>query len=156
MVLLQVSCCKCGNFDTTVYAVCTAINSSLGICRFCMKECAKRHLYNLFSAASKREDLSGRLSKLLLVPLSQNDGLSQYMCRSCNINATKIEEKIHEMRKIARLSYQSSRTNYVSSLPHNTTSPLSTAKTHTRKWAKNTSSSTGISTFTQHSRPQSK
>ena len=46
---------------------------------FCSKNCAKKHLFSLFSAQSRREDLPNRLSKVLLVPVAQNDGLSQYI-----------------------------------------------------------------------------
>ena len=49
------------------------------------------HLFSLFSAQSRREDLPDRLGKLLPVPVAQNDGLSQYICRTSKSNAVNIE-----------------------------------------------------------------
>ena len=132
------------------------MNSGQSICRFCSKNCAKKHPFSLFSSQNRREDLPDRLSKLLPVPVARNDDLSQYICRTCKSNAVNIEQKMQEMRERARLSCQSSITDSLPSTSDKATNPMLHAHLQTRKRAKNSSSSTGISPFTQQSRPQSK
>ena len=51
-------------------------------CRFCLKNVASNHSVGLFTMQAIGQDLSGRLSKLLLVPVAQSDGLSQSMANS--------------------------------------------------------------------------
>ena len=54
-------------------------------CRFCLKNVASNHSVGLFTIQAIGQDLSGRLSKLLLVPVAQSDGLSQSICRTWRI-----------------------------------------------------------------------
>ena len=54
-------------------------------CRFCLKNVASNHSVGLFTIQAIGQDLSGRLSKLLLVPVTQSDGLSQSICRTWRI-----------------------------------------------------------------------
>ena len=42
------------------------------------------HCIAVFSTESMRSGLSKRLSKVINVPVTLNDGLSQYICRPCN------------------------------------------------------------------------
>ena len=54
-------------------------------CRFCLKNVASNHSVGLFTIQAIGQDLSGRLSKLLLVSVAQSDGLSQSICRTWRI-----------------------------------------------------------------------
>ena len=51
-------------------------------CRFCLKNVASNHSVGLFTIQAIGQDLSGCLSKLLLVHVAQSDGLSQSICRT--------------------------------------------------------------------------
>ena len=40
------------------------------------------------------------------MPVVQDDGMSQYICRTCKSNAIILEQKLHEMQERALISYQ--------------------------------------------------
>ena len=147
--------------------------NTLSSCRFCLKNVASNHSVGLFTIQAIGQDLPSCLSKLLLVPVAQSDGLSQSICRTCRNNALSLEKKLIDMQERARSSYQSCRgmahgdpALLASSNAHSLTqcarlcqgsgsiSPLS--HTHnlqpTRKRTKDTSG-VGVSPFTAQSRP---
>ena len=148
-----------------------AMNSLRSVCRFCLRVAPSKHLHGLFTTQGKSQDLPGRLSKLLLVPVVQDDGMSQYICRTCKSNAIILEQKMHEMQERALISYQTCKGSAsdvnascstgsamlpeAASLPP-VGVPISPSSYTTRKRTKDTSSCTGISPFTAQSRPQSK
>ena len=148
-----------------------AMNSLRSVCRFCLRVAPSKHLHGLFTTQGKSQDLPGRLSKLLLVPVIQDDGMSQYICRTCKSNAIILEQKMHEMQERALISYQTCKGSAsdvnascstgsamlpeAASLPP-VGVPISPSSYTTRKRTKDTSSCTGISPFTAQSRPQSK
>ena len=148
-----------------------AMNSLRSVCRFCLRVSPSKHHHSLFTTQGKSQDLPGRLSKLLLVPVVQDDGMSQYICRTCKSNAIIVEQKMHEMQERALISYQTCKGSasdvnascttdsamlpVAASLPP-VGAPISPSSYTTRKRTKDTSSCTGISPFTAQSRPQSK
>ena len=53
-------------------------------CRFCTNSVAVKHSVAIFSIDSVKSGMLGRLSIVSSLPVAAGDGLSQYMCRSCN------------------------------------------------------------------------
>ena len=124
----------------------------------------KDHIYSFFTPIGVRLELAGRLSSLLLVPISENDGSPQHICRSCKVTALDIEKKLKSIQARAKKSYDdlsrvsSTPTSLLSGNQMHTHAVTHTSQTHTenRKRPKNTSSATGVSHFTVRSRPPCK
>ena len=53
-------------------------------CRVCSSDMSPKRLSSLFSRKGLKEDLLVRLSRLLLVPTEDGDGLPQYVCKPSN------------------------------------------------------------------------
>ena len=91
-------------------------------------------LYFPFSGNSLGKDLSGRVSRLTGVPISQDDGYPNRLYRGCMDKFTSIEKAIAKFQEVAKASYS----------------------TFCWKWVKETSSDTGVSPHTARSRPLAK
>ena len=75
------------------------------VCRICCSTVQRTHCTNFFSADSRKCDLAVRMSKLLLVSITEDDGISQFVCRGCKGKFTTIENKISSMQATAKSSY---------------------------------------------------
>ena len=51
-------------------------------------------------------NLAVRMTKLLEIPISQEDKLSNFVCRSCKARFLTVENKLDSMRTLAKSSYQ--------------------------------------------------
>ena len=73
-------------------------------CRICLSDVAPKHSSALFTATALREDLPGRLSRLLLVAIAEGDGLPSHVCRHCRTVAESLESKLQKIRELAQES----------------------------------------------------
>ncbi len=112
------------------------------VCRLCCSTAAikNRRYKQLFSSKSLQENIPGRLSIVLDLPVSDSDGLSKIVCLIC----MKKVESIEAFRLLARHSYQKQAAKLGS--------PVRSAP---KKRTKDTSGS-GASPFTVSSRPSAK
>ncbi len=117
-------------------------------CRFCCTCLDATRRYSLFSAKESLEDLPGRFSSLLQLPVARGDGLSGYYCRKCVRRLCSVEKTIEDMRSLAKSSY--SKAGYISGP---STSP--TARENSRKRVKDTSGEKA-SPHTTQARPVAK
>ena len=119
--------------------------SKFVLCRLCCSTGAiqNRRYKHLFSSKALKEDIPGRLSLALDLPVSDSDGLSKIVCLSC----IKKIESIEVFRLLARRSYQKQVSK--EQLP---SSPVRSAP---KKRTKDTSGS-DASPFTVSSRPSAK
>lgn len=97
-----------------------------------------------------RSGLAERLSIVMDVPVSQNDGLSQYICRPCNRKFLAAES----LRVLAKASYDKCRAVLSGSRSVHVGSPKS-SKVAPRKRSKDTSG-VGVSPHTHSARPSAK
>ena len=109
----------------------------------CSTSYKNRRYKHLFSSKALKEDIPGRLSLALDLPVSDSDGLSKIVCLSCIKNIKSIEV----FRLLARRSYQKQVSK--EQLP---SSPVRSAP---KKRTKDTSGS-DASPFTVSSRPSAK
>ncbi len=122
-------------------------------CRICSSCVSSKHSIALFSRKDKSLDIADRLSRVIGMPVVQNDGHSWYLCRPCNRKFLSAEALI----KLAKASYEKS----IPSLPTPRTPPtVSTSISYRagdgpRKRTKDTSGD-GISPHTQRARPTAK
>ena len=93
------------------------------------------HRYCLFSTDGIEKDLPGRFSRLLQLPVSRGDGVSEHYSRKCVEKLNSVEKTIAEMKLLANSSY--SKAGYAASI---SSSPLT--RERSRKRAKNTSGDT--------------
>ena len=75
-------------------------------CRLCSSVVERSHCIALYSADSVKCNLASRMTKLLEVPISQEDKLSNLVCRSCKGRFLTVESKLDSLRTIAKSSYQ--------------------------------------------------
>ena len=75
-------------------------------CRICSAVVERSHCISLFSADSVKCNLAIRMTKLLEIPISQEDKLSNFVCRSCKARFLTVENKLDSMRTLAKSSYQ--------------------------------------------------
>ena len=113
--------------------------ASTNVCRVCVGKAEHPHYTALFSKESLRVGLPGRMSDLLGVPVIQNDNCPQRVCRGCMRKFTSVESSIKSLQETAQASYRQ----------------LSDSLS-TRKRAKETSGTIGVSPHTQRARPPSK
>ena len=99
---------------------------------------------SLFSHTAKQQRLSGRITDLLDVPVTQADGLPEHICRKCKRKLERLEKAAEELE-----SFRSDAKNIYSTL---------TLKRNELKRTKETSSSIllGVSPDTLRSRPPAK
>ena len=107
------------------------------VCRLCCAEVKQNHSISLFSPPSLKLDLPGRLSRLAEASVEEVDGLSRYICRSCNF--ISLEKKLQEFRATV----------------HSSCSPKRTEPS-SRKRAKETAGAEGVSPHTAQARPKAK
>ena len=58
-------------------------NAKVNICRFCGNTVLPTLSVALFTKDGLDKDLSGRISRVVDLPVSRQDGLSLYLCRPC-------------------------------------------------------------------------
>ena len=75
-------------------------------CRICSSVVGHSHCIALFSGDSVKCNLVSRMTKLLEVPISQEDKLSNYVCRSRKGRFLTLENKVESMHTLAKSSYQ--------------------------------------------------
>ena len=126
--------------------------SNAALCRLCCSTAAiqQSRYRKLFSVKAWQDDLPGRLSRLLDLPVSFSDGLSQAVCIVC----IKKLESFEAFRSLARQSYQKQR--YKEQLP---SFPVSGSSSPVRPATKKMTKDTGgadASPFTAKSRPAAK
>ena len=97
---------------------------------------------SLFSHTAKQQRLSGRITDLLDVPVTQADGLPEHICRKCKRKLERLEKAAEELE-----SFRSEAKNTYSIL---------SLKRNELKRTKETSSSIGVSPDTLRSRPPAK
>ena len=101
--------------------------SSVASWRGCLDKC-RMHLFCLFTPLGEKEGLAVRISTLLLVPVSKNDGLPQFICRQCKDAALGIERKLKALQHKAKKTFYSLSSE--ASIPVVPTSPHSHSHTH--------------------------
>ena len=109
-------------------------------CRLCASQVERSRCTDIFGIEGKKQDLSSRLSKLLLLPVEQDSQLPPFVCRSCKLKFNTIEAKVENFRAQARSSYNKH---------------VGVGDDGQRKRTKDTSGDT-ISPFTVRSRPPAK
>ena len=107
-------------------------------CRICCGKAERLHYTALFSTESLKVDLPGRISRLLGVPVVQ-DNCPSRNCRGCMRKFTTTECSLRQLQQNAQSSYL-----------HFSTSLC------TRKRTNDTSGTIGVSPHTQRVRPPSK
>ena len=83
--------------------------STTRVCRLCCSSSSSTRCSALFSKEAIQRDLPGRLSNLLQLPVSDSDGLSSYLCRSCMGKFTTVESKLESFRSMAKAGYEKGR-----------------------------------------------
>ena len=123
-------------------------------CRLCSSTTSRKYLFGLFTPLGEKEKLSDCLSTLLLVPITKNDKLPQYICRKCKEAFLVVERKLKSLRIQAKESFDK----FQQTVPMHTQTHFNapTCTPESRKRPKHTSSLTGVSPFTARSRPPSK
>ena len=76
-------------------------------CQICSSVVERLHCVSLFSPEMTKCNLASRMSRLLEVPISQEDPLLHYACRSCKGKFISMESKLESLRTLAKSSYQS-------------------------------------------------
>ena len=74
-------------------------------CRVCSSFMSSTHCIAVFFRDSMRSGLAERLSVVLDVPVTPNDGLSKYICRPCNRKFLAAES----LRVLAKATYNKCR-----------------------------------------------
>ena len=69
------------------------------LCRVCATAADYKHCVALFSSLNLKNDLPGRMSRLLGVPVCQHDGRPSVICRRCMNNVTGLEKSLDALRK---------------------------------------------------------
>ena len=78
-------------------------------CRICQVAVPRHRTIDLFGPKAVKEKLSRRICDLLDVPVSANDGLSQYICEKCKRKLDRLEraaEELNDFRLQAHRTYQ--------------------------------------------------
>ena len=78
-------------------------------CRICQIAVPRHRAIDLFGPKVVKEKLCCRISDLLDVPVSANDGLSQYICEKCKRKLDRLEraaEELNDFRLQAHRTYQ--------------------------------------------------
>ena len=83
--------------------------STTRVCRLCCSSSSSTRCSALFSKEAIQRDLPGRLSNLLQLPVSDSDGLSSYLCRTCMSKFTTVESKLESFRSMAKAGYEKGR-----------------------------------------------
>ena len=83
--------------------------STTRVCHLCCSSSSSTRCSALFSKEAIQRDLPGRLSNLLQLPVSDSDGLSSYLCRSCMGKFTTVESKLESFRSMAKAGYEKGR-----------------------------------------------
>lgn len=83
-----------------------AMASARLVCRFCLQTVDIKHAAGLFTPKAVLEDLPGRMSRLLQVPVRADENLSEYTCRGCKSATLAVEKKLQELRDKAQSSYR--------------------------------------------------
>ena len=124
----------------------------LRCCRFCSEAVASKHSIGLFTNQAALSNLTTRLSTLLQLPISENDGLSSYSCRQCRDSLLNLERKLADTRNRVRAIYQRmSGKISMAPLVQNSVSDHGAVKR-----TKDTSGGPGVSPATSKARPPSK
>ncbi len=121
-------------------------------CRICCSFLSSSHCIAVFPDPKRySSDLAKRLSRVIEVPITPKDGLSQHICRPCNRKFLSAES----FRVLAKASYEKSRAPLPRPLTGVTGSPTSTRVVAPRKRSKDTSG-VGVSPHTHLARPSAK
>ena len=123
-------------------------------CRFCGEVVSSNHSVGLFTTQANFDNLAAKLSVLLQLPISEDDGLSKFACRLCR-NSLKGLEKLAAKRSAVRAVYQSA--GYVPGAARITLAQIPPNRSYsTLKRPKDTSGGSGVSPATAKARPPSK
>ena len=74
-------------------------------CRLCGTAADYKHCVALFSTLNVKSSLPGRISKLLAVPDTQNDGWSTVICRGCMRKFSAVERDLETLRQNGKKVY---------------------------------------------------
>ena len=147
--------CACEALQVMQRAVFTLSRVSVMMrsCRICSHVIDTKHAQALFSRDAVKDGFPDRISTIINLPVTENDGLPKHMCRPCNRRLTAAESFIH----LARSSYEkqgfwSGKT----SSSNTVTVEGSGLPDVNRKRPKNTSSSIDASPHTVQARPAAK
>ena len=76
-------------------------------CRLCNGIADYSHRFALFSPSNTKKDLPGRVSRMLGVPVHQNDGRPTVLCRHCMNKFSALERDLEALKQKARATYNS-------------------------------------------------
>ena len=76
-------------------------------CRICSSVVERSHCVSLFSQEMTKCNLASRMSRLLEVPISQEDPLAHCACRSCKGKFISMESKLESLWTLANSNFQS-------------------------------------------------
>ena len=107
-------------------------------CCLCLSQVERSRCADIFGIEGNRQSLPSGLSKLLLLPIDQNDRLPHFICCNCKLKFNTLETEIETFRAHARSSYKR----------------LNEGVSQTKR-TKDTGGN-GISPFTARSRPPAK
>ena len=77
------------------------------LCRLCGGAADYSHRFSLFSLSNTKKDLPGRVSRMLGVPVLQNDGRPSVACRRCMNKFSALERDLEALKQKARAVYDS-------------------------------------------------
>ena len=124
-------------------------------CRFCGEVVSSNHSVGLFTTQANFDNLTAKLSVLLQLPISVDDGLSKFACRLCRNSLKSLEEKLAAKRSAVRAVYQ--RAGYVPGVARISLVQIPPNRgCSTLKRPKDTSGGAGVSPATAKARPPSK
>ncbi len=128
----------------SIYELAHQMASATSTCRLCSSTTARKYLFGLFTPLGEQEKLSDRLSALLLVPITKNDRLPQYICRKCKEAFLVVERKLKSLRIQAKNSFDK----FQQTVPMDNQTHVNVCTPESRMRPKHTSSLTGVSPFT--------
>ena len=117
------------------------ITMSSRVCRLCRAVVAGNRAVYLFSSASLKQRWGSRISTLLFVTVSVDDGISQYMCDMCKNRIVNLEKAVLDLESFRELA---------------TCSVSCLGQVKSLKRTKATSSEVGVTPDTERQRPSSK
>jgi len=112
------------------------------LCRLCRASIASGSAVYLFSQTAVHQNLPGRITDLLDVPIAAEDGLPQHICNICKRKLGRLEKAAEELEDF-RTQASSNHTILASTRPE-------------LKRTKETSASVGVSPDTAKGKPASK
>ena len=83
---------------TSYAACCTLSRVMMCSCRICSNVVDAKHSLALFSRDAVKDGFPDRVSTVINLPVTENDGLPKHMCRPCNRRLTNRTRSLQTVR----------------------------------------------------------